>query len=1269
MGQTLLPVHSMIVIVMVFSDPLREGRPYLELSSMFIFLASMNCEFIRKYFLAFLDSHHTTGKSTQVLIKMFGQNIVLIAIGRLVLRKRASLKRMRKKGVRLMVTHFLPISFFSVLISVLYVTAESLGCIVRRREDDIECWDIVQSNLSFTLIFVTFFFVANLVLPFRSKKKKTRALKFMESNVTASGKVVIQFTDSALEEVEESFDVKNLMRFKLKFKEQFGLIVFTAAAIAGLFLFASSAEILEIHSLDSLSDAYETYKNRRKQISPQSVIDQKQFVRYLRESLQMFCSITCGLVILSSFFRNELKEQFGGLFTTVHLHTESEFEFAPAYTWLMYVMTLLVMSLFGNYVSLAVAGNDELNLEKFQRYTDYTVPFLFFITCMIFFSSPRKTTKANTYIYFVVPLALVSKFLAEMLHLQDFKRTIGNFCVGLVVCLFYKVIFRSRRYLSLQSDHVLKKHMLSIFRRGASAIGPMVFLYAEAIGCVMNYSNEDPRAGGISLKDCVAQRPGPMLAFCDWAKWQTFELIKKNSTNAEEWGTGETYDASRGVTNSSYKEKWMETWSVASTDISRDDIMWKECGWDATGTQNPRKFYNWTTGQATDLESGCSFNRWKVCAFSPNYDPANWNGTTETEADTANWNLVDVCPLTQCDGVGTPNNVIMMHLCFSLMYWVFFGFTFDDLTYDDVASLKPEAMQFHLLVQFFCMTAATVTSFFIFGLRSATDDSLIPIIQVMYMFVVFCWMLCFIAQGMHLRRQHMNTESVATDVLQNVFSQAGGLGRSEAGGLGMGMSMKMKSGKRMTSMKSAKFGASARPMKEFIGRQSETSDSSDGAGGANKTRKFSQDKRRSTTNWAKAETKKKGFKRLRPSTDLVVNLMGWLDERTKKAVLSSDLDAGWERGHGPAVAPMYRILMYVFFLNPFLFLVCAFAAPTPHQRWFRYFTYDITKYMALQMAIAFTFTSLKSGSFKWDFVVWNTFLIATVGEFLINRSWEHAMYDRATAAFGYIHPLWFTGMNYLMLYVTYKCKRSMQKFMEHSMKVGMVVDTGLIIGVASAFIPIIYISGESVACIWRVSNLDFGDDTDEEVKLAYTEQCSNLTYGVKAINVQSIMVFLYSTAIGPLLMKELGGIRVSCMARLDIGTMELYQLFNLVTTSGLSLWLFGTRSTGQIGSTNLNMFYALCGLWTIAFVVEVCYKRWDKIERGDVHVLTSSFMKRQPTKFTDKQLDFDMEEERAGGGSGSFHKIELLEVGEADIDDGDEEVDGVHNLDFSPGLV
>lgn len=33
MGQTLLPVHSMIVIVMVFSDPLREGRPYLEVSS------------------------------------------------------------------------------------------------------------------------------------------------------------------------------------------------------------------------------------------------------------------------------------------------------------------------------------------------------------------------------------------------------------------------------------------------------------------------------------------------------------------------------------------------------------------------------------------------------------------------------------------------------------------------------------------------------------------------------------------------------------------------------------------------------------------------------------------------------------------------------------------------------------------------------------------------------------------------------------------------------------------------------------------------------------------------------------------------------------------------------------------------------------------------------------------------------------------------------------------------------------------------------------
>ncbi|GMH85482.1 hypothetical protein TrVE_jg5317 [Triparma verrucosa] len=1335
MGQTLLPMHCMIVIVMAFHDPLREGNPYREVLSMFVFLCTWNCEYIREYFLVFVRDHSMKDGADSILLRMFATNIIVILIGRLVIRKRRSLKRMRKKGVRLMVTHFLPISFFSVLISVIYVTAESLGCITRRKIDDIECWDIVASNSAFAQIFVTFFFVANLVLPFRSKRKSSNgksgsklASLLPAGNATTgngSSKEVIKPTDSAIEEVEESFDLRNLMRFKLKFKEQFGLVMFSLAAMVGLFLFASSNEILEIHSLDSSSLAYDVYKKEIKNMEPSEVTSQNLYVRQFRAGLEAFCTVTCAMVILSSFFNNNFKERFGGLFTTFHLHTDSDFEFAPAYVMLMYVMTGIVFFTYVRFAVLVVTDEDKLHVEKFQRYTEYTIPLLFFLVCMIFYSSPRNTTKANTYIYFLVPICLVLKYFSEILLLNNFKRTTGQMFLALVISLFFKVISRSRKYLSLQSDVVLKKHMLSIFQRGATAIGPMVFLYAEAIGCVMNYSNLDPKADGRSDVDCHESRPGPLQAFCDWAKWHTFETIKSNVTGVYSdqplllKSLLKPYEEAQGNL-----ELWNSTWTIETTDVIAADPMWEECGWDVTTTHNPKKFYDWTKvklqGKYSKFWGG----------YDGGYDEANWNGTLpDRETGTQNWNLVDLCPLSQCDGVGTPNNVVMMHLCFSLMYWVFFGFTFGDLTYDDVASLRPETMEFHLIVQIFAMTAATVVSFFIFGLRSDHDDSLLNIINLMFMFVICCWILCFIAQGMHLRRQHMSTESVATNVLEHI----GGL--SKASGLGKSMKLKSRKGLLNSGGKSTR-GASQKPMKAFLDKHSEITMTVDGKGKSLRmSRTFSAaGKRTSTTHWAKAinyadkkgkmakvlemdaklrkidaleadpyenpfgvpEDMKEKLERkrkkeairsssggsgaaslastkstssLRPSTDLVVNIMGWLDQKTKRLIFSSNLKEGGDEGDGPEIAPMFRFLMYVFFLHPFLYLLCAPLAPTPQTKWFRFYLYDITKYMSLQMAVAFCFTSLKKSSFKWDALVWVTFLPAFIGEMLLTEAYDRTFFNMYTLEPGYLSRIWYLLFVYLIFYIIYKGKLSMQKFMSHDFKVGMVVDTGLSTGVASAFIPIIYMTGESVACIWRVSNRE-GEVDEDKSKFLYNKECSNLTYGVKSICVQSIMVFLYSTAIGPLLLKQTGGIAVSCMARLDIGAMELYQLFNLVTTSMLTLWLFGTRSAGKVGTGDLVLFYALCFLWTIAFTVEAFYRRWEKIRLKQIHVPDSNSslsMKRVPTKFTDKQIDIDTEVE--DDKSESFHKVELLQEGESDDDDMREDHEGVHNVDFSPGLV
>ena len=88
-------------------------------------------------------------------------------------------------------------------------------------------------------------------------------------------------SQSKLEAEETEFNFTNLMRFKLKFKEQTALILFTLAGVVGLFLFASSYEFEEVHALDEKSRG-ESVEERRGELTRLRVLDEGLRCRYFR---------------------------------------------------------------------------------------------------------------------------------------------------------------------------------------------------------------------------------------------------------------------------------------------------------------------------------------------------------------------------------------------------------------------------------------------------------------------------------------------------------------------------------------------------------------------------------------------------------------------------------------------------------------------------------------------------------------------------------------------------------------------------------------------------------------------------------------------------------------------------------------------------------------------------------------------------------------------------------------------------------------------------
>jgi hypothetical protein len=403
-------------------------------------------------------------------------------------------------------------------------------------------------------------------------------------------------------------------------------------------------------------------------------------------------------------------------------------EAAPVY---IYVLHALVYALFSGVLVYLyfVIKEDVVPAQKLSRYCHYTWPSMSTFICFIFFSNPRNPSALNTGVYFVLPAYLSLKGFGDSILGLGFKNAFYYQAAAMFLTLFYKVVKRARHFLSLMDDKTLELHSLNIFVKMCASMPPIMFLLFEAISCPMRYGNE--KIGGAGFYDetakegCSDQRPGFDETFCQWAEWK--KLIDHLKV-VEEPGKAKRYRY-----------------------FSELDGRWE--GFQDHG-----------------YEDICQQYREDPSPYSIKFEVGkDWNYTTNGlpwAEKYVNWNFQEPCPLEMCDGVGIPNLVVILHLTGLLVYWIIFGFMYKDMTWDDIATLNPDKIKSHTLVQVVSITFASCISFFTFGTRSEDSTVLVADIEVYLLAgVLFLWAFCFVVQGLYLRSLHIMTEGNLEDII------------------------------------------------------------------------------------------------------------------------------------------------------------------------------------------------------------------------------------------------------------------------------------------------------------------------------------------------------------------------------------------------------------------------------------------------------------------------------------------------------------------------
>jgi len=720
MATVFWPTSLIFFLVIAIANPLKEGNRF-ELMSSAAQSVTFITTYLRESIVVSIEEDGFTPKVLSPISKAVFFGIISVIMTHLVLKKRDRVAGRGKDGIgrksmRHLITQNLPLTFGSVMVSVLYVASESMGCVMRRHTDNIECWDIVSSNYSFSMIFVTFFFMSNYAVP------------FAQSRVTKS--------------LEREMTMENLFMFKLPPKEQFGLIIFIFAMMTGLMLFASSDEQDELHKLDNKSTLYTLYYKERSSILKEIDLTSNS-LRTAREALNLFTTCTCIIVAISTFIPNKtIKSSMKQMHSRLHLSSSKLTQFAPLYVYIFIFLIILFFSLVLIYLGFVLADVNAVGgtwskkgsgvwAPILSRLCNYSWPAMATFVIFVFFSKPRHPTPLTTNIYFVIPTYLVIKGFCDSLLEMGFVNAVFHYAGAMFMTLFFKVVLRARKFLSLMDDETLEAHLLNTFVKIGAAVPPIIFLLFEAISCPYRYSNPTIEGAGFFEVDeggaCNAQRPSFDETFCQWAIW-------KNVTGDLELG----------------ENKYRVVGGEAASDMKKDTLFFDVC--------------------SEHIDSGG-----ETFSFPITIDKS-WNITDNGlphAGDYVNWNFQDPCPLEVCDGVGIPNLVVILHLTGMLVYWIIFGFMYKRSTWDDIATLNPDTTKFHLLYQVVAIGFASALSFFTFGTRSENSTVLVGNIKIyLLVSVITIWGSCFFIQGLSLRSSHMFTEGNLEHVV-SIFGNTG----------------------------------------------------------------------------------------------------------------------------------------------------------------------------------------------------------------------------------------------------------------------------------------------------------------------------------------------------------------------------------------------------------------------------------------------------------------------------------------------------------------
>ena len=237
----------------------------------------------------------------------------------------------------------------------------------------------------------------------------------------------------------------------------------------------------------------------------------------------------------------------------------------------------------------------------------------------------------------------------------------------------------------------------------------------------------------------------------------------------------------------------------------------------------------------------------------------------------------------------------------------------------------------------------------------------------------------------------------------------------------------------------------------------------------------------------------------------------------------------------------------------------------------------------------------------------------------------------------------------------------MEKCFGAEEKAAHCIDNAFISGIITAIIPLIYVSSEAMGCLWRNYLESNGSKCLGE--------CGGIIWGAKAFMLQATIVFMYGINVGPLITKTSGAISISRIVRLGLLWFELLEMFLVLVTTFLALWLFGSRHEGDASRVNGVLYVTLLVAWIITFSLELVKRRWDDVKIPIERSKTVGLERVRVNRILKKHTT-------VGRQNSSPNKLEAspsstLRDEEDMDDDSDFEIEGAgfQTPDFAPGLV